>query len=108
LYGLVLITGLLMSFNLVAQVINVPEKAKKSFWDKYPNAIRVDWKNHVTKYTAKFMDGNEWYKAYYNVDGGWEYTEKTVKLDSFPEAVKTSVKTAGLLAENPVNRIYRK
>lgn len=91
---LILSTIIFSCVNLHAQIINVPEKAKKNFWDKYPDAKRVDWKNNVTRYSAKFQLGEEWYKANYNVDGGWEYTEKSIKLEEFPEAVKTSVKNS--------------
>jgi len=85
---------LLLSFigitAVSAQVINVPAKAQQHFQEKYTGATNIKWKNNVANYDATFKkDGYDW-KANYNIDGTWNFTEKFLKKDDAPEKVKES------------------
>lgn len=73
-----------------AQVVNIPDKAKTHFAEKYPNATEVDWSNKVSNYTVKFRMDNKPYEAHYDIDGGWDNTEHPIQKSDLPEAVSTS------------------
>lgn len=81
----------IFSFNLIAQVVKVPEKAKKHLEKKYPNNTQLDWNNNVTNYTATFTYNGKKHKAYYAMDGIWKYTEVPLDDSELPSAVKSSV-----------------
>jgi len=74
----------------VAQVVNIPDKAKAHFSEKYPKATDVDWSNNVSNYTAKFKQDGKNYEAHYNVDGNWDNTENQIQKNDLPEAVSAS------------------
>lgn len=76
--------------GLSAQVINVPDNAQKHFQEKYVGATNIKWSNNVANYEAGFkMEGYDW-KAHYNIDGTWDYTEKFLRQTDTPEKVKES------------------
>ena|GEM_PF-674212 len=82
---------MLLATNLCsAQVVNIPDKAKKSFAEKYPKASDVNWSNNVSNYTAKFKQKKKDYVAHYNVDGTWDNTETKIDKDDLPKDVKES------------------
>lgn len=85
--------GLIMAIAQIsiAQVINVPEKSKKHFFENYPKATKVDWTNSVAWYTAKFKNNGGVYEAHYRLDGTWDYTEQEMTESIFPEPVKSSI-----------------
>ncbi len=87
--------ALLLLLNPVqAQVVNIPNKSEKHFANKYPGANDANWTNNVVNYTCKFKwQGNE-YKAYYHMDGTWDFTMMYMTEAGLPEAVKTSVKNS--------------
>lgn len=88
-------TGLLvMNFSLQAQVINVPSKSQKDFNKRYPEAKNAVWSNNVANYTAKFDIGENNYKAFYTMNGKWDYTEQYSDISKFPDAVQTSYKNS--------------
>lgn len=74
-----------------AQVINIPDKSKTHFSQKYPGANEVNWDNNITTYTAKFKVNNNTYKAYYHMDGTWDYTVMYMTEADLPQAVKDAV-----------------
>lgn len=74
----------------VAQVVNIPDKAKTHFAEKYPGATEVDWSNNVSNYTAKFRLDGKGYEAHYDIDGGWDNTEHQIQKADLPEAVSSS------------------
>jgi hypothetical protein len=74
-----------------AQLIKVPEKAKKHLEKKYPNNTQLDWNNNVTNYTATFTYDGKKHKAYYAMDGIWKYTEIPLDDSELPTAVKNSI-----------------
>jgi uncharacterized lipoprotein NlpE involved in copper resistance len=73
-----------------AQVVDVPNKAKEHFFKKYPDAKNADWNNNVVSYAAKFNMGSNTYRAYYHMDGTWDYTEVYLEVSQVPAAVKES------------------
>jgi len=73
-----------------AQVVDVPNKAKEHFFKKYPDAKNADWNNNVVSYAAKFKKGSNTYRAYYHMDGTWDYTEEYLDVSQLPAAVKES------------------
>jgi hypothetical protein len=71
---------MLLATNIsVAQVINIPDKAKKHFAEKYSKATDVDWSNNVANYTVKFKQSDKPYKAYYSMNGSWDNTETAIE-----------------------------
>jgi hypothetical protein len=93
--SIVVTLGLLLLLNPAqAQVVNIPNKSEKHFAQKYPGANDANWTNNVVNYTCKFKwQGNE-YKAYYHMDGTWDFTMMYMTEAGLPEAVKTSVKNS--------------
>ena len=77
----------LVQLDTAAQVIDVPDKSKKHFFKKYPEAKNADWNNNVVNYTVKFLEGDFTYRAYYHMDGNWHYTEKYLLEMQLPAAV---------------------
>jgi hypothetical protein len=73
-----------------AQVIDVPKKAKEHFFKKYPDAKNADWNNNVANYAVKFLLNGTTSRAYYNLDGTWDYTETYLEESQLPETVKDS------------------
>jgi hypothetical protein len=73
-----------------AQVFNVPAHAKTDFSERYKNATKADWTNDVSYYTCKFKQNGVDSKAYYHMDGYWDYTERFVASSKVPTTVKDS------------------
>lgn len=76
--------------TVTAQVFNVPDRAKKDFSERYVNATMADWTNNVSYYTCKFNQAGVDSKAYYHMDGYWDYTERFVASAKVPATVKDS------------------
>src|ERR1700730_5523960 len=75
---------LLVSFALSsqlssAQIRKIPSSATETFKQKYPDAEKVEWKDQLTHFTAKFQSGGKDYEAHFDNDGNWK--ESLVKLD---------------------------
>ena len=84
---------LLVSFGLSsqlshAQIRKIPSSATETFKQKYPNAEKVEWKDQLTHFTAKFEENGRSYEAHFDNDGNWK--ESLAKLDDsdLPSAVK--------------------
>jgi hypothetical protein len=75
-----------------AQIVDIPKKSKEHFFKKYPEAKNADWNNNAVSYAVKFNMGSDTYRAYYHMDGTWDYTEKYMEFESLPMAVKDSYK----------------
>jgi hypothetical protein len=73
-----------------AQVVDVPGNAKDHFFKKYPDAKNADWNNNVVSYSVKFELNKETCRAYYHMDGNWDYTEKYMVQSQLPATVKDS------------------
>jgi hypothetical protein len=76
--------------SATAQVVDVPKKAKDHFFKKYPDAKDADWNNNVVSYAVKFQHNNHTNRAYYHMDGRWDYTETYMEESELPAAVKES------------------
>jgi hypothetical protein len=77
--------------SATAQVVDVPKKAKDHFFKKYPDAKNADWNNNVVNYAVKFQFNNHTNRAYYHMDGNWDYTETYLEESELPVAVKESL-----------------
>lgn len=90
-YLITIILGMFLITSLEAQVINVPKKSQDHFGKKYPSAKEVTWVNNVTDYQVKFKDDKGTQRAYYHMDGTWNFTELYIDNSSVPAAVKSSL-----------------
>jgi len=79
---------LVLGMGVKAQVVKVPDAAKKHFAAKYPKAEHVDWSNNVAYETVKFEDAGKSFKAFYDLDGKWTHTESDITDAQLPSAVK--------------------
>jgi uncharacterized protein (DUF1684 family) len=86
-----LILGMFFLGSLQAQVVSIPNKSEKHFAKKYPGATNLNWSNNVAEYTCKFKFNGREYKAFYHMDGNWNYTIMYMQESELPEAVKTSL-----------------
>jgi len=75
-----------------AQVVDIPNKSKEHFFKKYPDAKNADWNNNVVNYAVKFDLNGTTNRAYYHMDGNWDYTETYLESAQLPNAVKESFK----------------
>ena len=89
--SLFVVTLLLTTHFLNAQVVNIPDKAKNHFAKKYPAATDVEWSNNVVNYAVRFELDTLELTAHYSVDGEWTYTDHAQDYETFPEEVKKSV-----------------
>lgn len=87
---IILFSSFLLSTVIQAQVVDVPKKAKEHFFKKYPDAKNADWNNNVVSYAVKFQNNNQTNRAYYHMDGSWDYTETYLEESQLPAAVKES------------------
>ena len=83
-------TAFFWSSTIQAQVVDVPKRAKDHFFKKYPDAKNADWNNNVVSYAVKFELNNKTNRAYYHMDGRWDYTETYLEESQLPSAVKES------------------
>jgi hypothetical protein len=77
-----------VSFTASAQIGSIPSAVTDSFKVRYPNAIRVSWKDKITVYLATFSLDNADQEARFNRKGEWQSTEKTMKQSDLPADVK--------------------
>ena len=75
-----------------AQVINVPKKSKNHFFKKYPDAKNADWNNNVANYAVKFLLTDTTARAYYKLNGNWNFTEYYLEESKIPVTVIESFK----------------
>jgi uncharacterized membrane protein YkoI len=90
-YLITIILGMFLITSLEAQVINVPKKSQSHFGKKYPSAKEVTWINNVTDYQVKFKDENGTQRAYYHMDGTWNFTELYIDNSKIPAEVNSSL-----------------
>lgn len=89
LLSFILIGGLLFTTATVqAQFRSIPGVVTDSFKVRYPAATAVSWEDKISSFQATFTLNNEKYQAKYKTDGGWISSDKKIKQDVLPAAVK--------------------
>ena len=85
------LTTLLFSNIAFSQIRKIPSQATESLKQKYPAADKVEWKDAISHFTAKFQVDSKDYEAHFDSDGNWK--ESLVKVDEseMPEAVKDGI-----------------
>jgi uncharacterized protein YxeA len=78
----------LIASTTQAQFRKIPGEVTDSFKVRYPNAKSVSWKDKTTSFQATFTLGNDEYTAKYNSKGEWQQSEKKIKEEDLPAAVK--------------------
>jgi hypothetical protein len=63
----------------------------KSFENKYPGALRVEWEVKNTYKVADFYFQSFEAEAWFENDGTWVLTETDIRFDDLPEAIKTAI-----------------
>src|SRR6478672_10130082 len=83
--------ALLFSNSSFSQIRKIPSAATESLKEKYPGADKVQWKDQITHYTAKFSLDSKDYEAHFDNDGNWK--ESLVKIDEseLPSEVRDGI-----------------
>lgn len=107
-----------LSAAACAQHVNpadVPRPVNAAFAKQFPKAEKARWgMESKTEYEVEFKQGAESMSATYAADGQWLETEKKIKLEALPEAVRHTLATryAGhktediSLVKNPKGTFY--
>jgi Putative beta-lactamase-inhibitor-like, PepSY-like len=112
-----LVLSILITVFAEAQVINIPKATKEHFAKKYPDAKEVDWHNNVANYEVKFRNSKGVHRAYYHMDGTWDFTETYIEASQVPAAVNASLAksrfsdwklgSTSLVENNKGQKLYR-
>jgi len=79
---------LFTAFTLQAQLRKIPADVTESFKARYPHAERVAWKDELRSFEAQFVLNNYEMYANFNSDGDWLSSDRKMKYDELPQAVK--------------------
>ena len=80
---------LLISLNSAqAQIGKVPSDVTEAFKVKYPDTKNVEWKDKVSYYQVTFEAKGEKYESKFNSKGEFLGSEKVIKKEQAPAAVK--------------------
>lgn len=79
---------LFTAFTLNAQLRKIPADVTEAFRSRYPHAERVAWKDDLRSFEAQFVLNNYEMSANFNSNGDWLYSNRKMKYDALPEAVK--------------------
>ena len=80
---------LLFSMNSSqAQIGKVPAEVTEAFKVKYPDTKNVEWKDKVSYYQVTFESKSEKYESKFNSKGEFLGSEKVIKKEQAPAAVK--------------------
>jgi hypothetical protein len=112
-----LVLSMVVTIFAEAQVINIPKATKDHFAKKYPDAKEVDWHNNLANYEVKFRNSKGVHRAYYHMDGTWDFTETYIEASAVPAAVTASVtksrfsdwkmESTSLVENNKGQKLYR-
>lgn len=86
--------ALLLTLTTTAQFRNIPAAVTTAFQQKYPSAQNVSWEDRVSNFQAKFVQDNVMYEARFDKNGSWVETEKNMKFDELPGAVKSAFRSS--------------
>ncbi len=79
---------LLMASTASAQLRKVPAAVTEALKAKYPDAQNVSWDDNITNFEASFELDNHQQTASFTKKGVWKRTEKTLREEELPDAVK--------------------
>jgi hypothetical protein len=80
--------SLLLVTTASAQLRKVPAVVTEALKTKYPDAQNVSWDDNITNFEATFeLDGHQ-QTASFTKKGVWKRTEKSLREEELPEAVK--------------------
>ncbi|MBS1568966.1 MAG: PepSY-like domain-containing protein [Bacteroidetes bacterium] len=94
---------------------DVPQPVKAAFMKQFPKADHIRWgMESKTEYEAEFKLGSEAMSATFGTAGQWLETERDIKIEALPEAVRKALadKYAGSkvkdvsYVENPKGTFY--
>ncbi len=88
---LLLITALAYE-NLNAQVRKIPAEVTEALKAKYPDAQNVEWKDEISDFKATFTLKGFEMTAEFSSKGEWKETNKKMKFDAVPDAVRDGFK----------------
>ena len=87
-----LFTGLLLTSNYsFSQIRKIPSAATESLKEKYPGAEKVQWKDQISHFTAKFTLDSKDYEAHFDNDGNWKESLVKIDEDQLPSEVKDGI-----------------
>lgn len=70
----------IISYPVIAQkMTSVPQSAIDDFSSKYNQAQLKNWKTENNEYIASFVMNNRKWQAYYDNNGHWVETERTIR-----------------------------
>jgi len=87
---------LLLSFTFAScgkkEKVEVPEKVKTAFTQKFPEATDAEWdKEKDTEWEAEFKMSGKEYSANFSTDGQWLETEYEITVREIPANIKTNI-----------------
>lgn len=73
---------------------DAPTSLRHAFYDKYPNAVDVEWEKKRGYAVAEFhIPGEGECEAWYTKGGKWVMTKYDIKYSELPAAVRTAFET---------------
>lgn len=92
---LMILSVLAISASACGQKVNeadVPQPVKTAFTKQFPKAEHAQWEMETkTEYEVNFKQGAEEMSATYGTTGQWLETEKDIKADALPDAVRRTL-----------------
>ena len=86
---------------------DAPTSLRHAFYDKYPNAVDVEWEKKRGYAVAEFtLPGQGECEAWYTKGGEWVMTKYDIKYSELPQAVRTAFESA-YGAQTPVDDVER-
>jgi len=87
-----LLAGLLFTANYsFSQIRKIPSSATENLKEKYPDADKVQWKDQISHFTAKFVLDSKSYEAHFDNDGNWKESLVTIDESELPAEVKDGI-----------------
>ena len=82
----------LLFFGCAMAQKETPQAVQDAFEKKYPGENDPDWhKDSNGNFESHFKQDGESYRADFNPDGQWIETERSIKKDDLPKAVKNTI-----------------
>lgn len=71
----------------------IPVEIKTSFCKKYPVTSEENWSVSGQAFQVSFKSGNDYCDAFFDENGKWVMTEKSILYEQLPKAIQDSLKT---------------